>query len=94
MFHLSVVCLNYDGNIFDLCLLSALAALEDTVLPSLGEGDAKADEPGRLVEVPSGSQSAIFEGRRMALISRPFPVTFAQMPGGHWVLDPSGQEAL
>lgn len=88
----NVVCLNYDGNAFDLCLLAAIAALEDTLLPTLGEGAGKADEPGRLVAITSGSANAVFEGRRLALVSRPLPVTFAQLPGDHWVLDPTSQE--
>lgn len=87
-----VVCLNYDGNAFDLCLLAAIASLEDALLPTLGEGVGKADEPGRLVAIASGSANAVFEGRRLALVSRPLPVTFAQLPGDHWVLDPSSQE--
>jgi exosome complex component RRP43 len=90
--HVHVVCLNYDGNAFDLCLLAALAALEDTVLPSLGEGVGKADEPGRLVETASGATEKVFEGRALELLSRPLPVTFAQLPGKHWVVDPSAQE--
>lgn len=27
--HVHIICLNYDGNAFDLCLLAAIAALED-----------------------------------------------------------------
>jgi len=91
--HVHVVCLNFDGNAFDLCLLSALAALEDTLLPSLGDGESvKADEPGRLVAVSSDTVKPVFEGRQVKLLSRPLPVTFAQLPGDHWVLDPSAQE--
>ena len=29
MLHVHIICLNYDGNAFDLCLLAAIAALED-----------------------------------------------------------------
>lgn len=90
--HVNVVCLNYDGNAFDLCLLSALAALEDTSLPCLGDGAGKAEETGRLVELPAGSDKAVFEAKQLALRSRPLPVTFAQLPGENWVIDPSAQE--
>ena len=34
MLHLHIICLNYDGNAFDLCLLAAVAALEE-----LGAGE-------------------------------------------------------
>ena len=34
--HLHIVCLNYDGNAFDLCLLAAVAALEDLWRSLLG----------------------------------------------------------
>ncbi|CAE7238159.1 Exosc8, partial [Symbiodinium natans] len=33
--HLHIICLNYDGNAFDLCLLAAIAALEEF----MGGGD-------------------------------------------------------
>lgn len=94
--HVNVVCLNHDGNAFDLCLLAALAALEDTRLPALVEDPAPA--PGgvrRLVEAPVGISPLVFEARQVALASRPLPVTFAQLPGGLWVLDPcAAEEAL
>lgn len=94
--HVHVVCLNYDGNAFDLCMLAALAALEDTSLPALGEapaaGSASAAVQRRLVEVPAGAAGAVAEARQVALKSRPLPVTFAQLPGEVWVVDPSGGE--
>jgi len=96
--HVHVVCLNYDGNAFDLCVLAALAALEDTFLPALGEGSVAPSEgagPLRLVALPTGSPGAVSEARQLLLKSRPLPVTFARLPGDVWVLDPSaGEEAL
>lgn len=32
MLHVHIICLNYDGNAFDLCLLAAIAALEEFML--------------------------------------------------------------
>lgn len=90
--HVHVVCMNFDGNLFDLCLLAAVAALEDTLLPSLGEGVGKVEELGRLVALPPGSPNSVSEARQVALLSRPLPVTFAQLPEEHWVLDPSAAE--
>jgi len=87
MLHIHIVCLNYDGNAFDFCLLAALAALENLSFPSLGE-----QSPGRLMEVPPDSQGAVSEGRPLALKSRPLPATFAQLPGDVWVLDPTLSE--
>lgn len=87
MLHIHTVCLNYDGNAFDLCLLAAVAALEDLSLPSLGE-----EPSGRLMEVLPDSQGSVFEGKRLALKSRPLPATFAQLPGDVWVLDPTHSE--
>jgi len=94
--HVNVICLNYDGNAFDLCLLAALAALEDTKLPGLAEA-AGAEVLGsavRLVEAPPGAATSelVAEARRLTLISRPLPVTFAQLPGGQWVIDPCAAE--
>lgn len=91
-----VVCLNYDGNAFDLCILAALAALEDTALPALGD-DAAAPSglPPRLVALPEGTAGAVSEARRLVLKSRPLPATFAQLPGDVWVVDPTaGEESL
>lgn len=95
--HTHVVCLNFDGNAFDLCLLAALAALEDTRLPSLVEDPSVPQAFGvqrRLVEAAPGCTAAdvLFEGRRVKLNSRPLPATFAQLPGEHWVLDPCAAE--
>eukprot|EP00927_Polykrikos_kofoidii_P059622 TRINITY_DN54768_c0_g1_i1.p1 TRINITY_DN54768_c0_g1~~TRINITY_DN54768_c0_g1_i1.p1 ORF type:complete len:293 (-),score=54.89 TRINITY_DN54768_c0_g1_i1:164-1042(-) len=95
-----VVCLNFDGNAFDLCLLAALAALEDTALPAL-MNDATQDAGGvdapavqRLVEAPEGfdANSIVAAGRRIGLLSRPIPATFAQLPGECWVVDPCAAE--
>lgn len=91
--HVHVVCLNYDGNAFDLCLLAALAALEDTRLPALGEDPAEVGAQ-RLVELPAGTPGAVSDALRLALMSRPLPVTFAQLPGDIWVMDPTvGEES-
>lgn len=98
-----VVCLNYDGNAFDLCLLAALAALEDTSLPGLMEevglgraavSEAQDNQPRqRLVLAPPGQElDLVAEARRLKLKSRPLPVTFAQLPGQTWVVDPSASE--
>merc|ERR1711862_1017966 len=97
-----VVCLNYDGNAFDLCALAAIAALEDTLLPGLRSPSASSsvDAGGakpRLETVEPGQEAAgsVFEQRSVALKSRPMPVTFAQLPGDVWVMDPvSAEESL
>lgn len=34
----------------------------------------------------------LVEKKNVKLLSRPLPVTFAQLPGEHWVLDPSAVE--
>jgi len=89
--HLHVLCLNYDGNAFDLCLLAALAALEDVSLPALSEDRAS----GRLIEAATtseGREPIVAKAVRLALRSRPLPMTFAQMPGDIWVVDPSASE--
>jgi len=92
--HLHIVCLNYDGNAFDLCLLAAVAALEDTLLPALAEDDAPATDAfaARLVTVPLGAPEAVTEARHAVLLCRPVPVTFAQMPGKQFVVDPCAVE--
>lgn len=92
--HLQVVCLNHDGNAFDLCLLAALAALEDTVLPALAEDPLPiSGMPVRFVEAAVGSAGAIVcQGRSVKLVCRPLPVTFTKLPGEHWALDPSAEE--
>jgi len=91
--HVNVLCLNFDGNAFDLCLLAALAALEDTALPALAPDPCSAvPEPLRLVEASPGAADAVFEARRLLLLSRPLPATFARLPGKQWVLDPCAAE--
>lgn len=92
--HVSVVCVSYDGNAFDLCLLAALAALEDTSLPALALAGGPQPEgvPGRLCEAAPGSQEVVSAARRVRLKARPLPVTFARLPGDAWVLDPSAAE--
>jgi exosome complex component RRP43 len=88
--NLHVVCLNYDGNAFDMCLLAALAALEDLVLPALMEESSLSTN---LMVSPCGSANAVFEEKRLELKSRPLPVTFAQVPSDAWVVDPTcGEE--
>jgi len=88
--HVHVICLAFDGNAFDLCLLAALAALEDTALPALCEGAAS--EAELLVEAPPGTPAPVAEARRPALASRPLPTTFARLPGERWVVDPCAKE--
>merc|ERR1712226_1773368 len=85
------VCLNYDGNAFDLCLLAALTALEGTLLPALLD-EGLADDGGRLVAVPAGVPDVVVEERRITFRSRPLPVTFAQLPGQKWAVDPCASE--
>jgi len=85
-----VVCLNYDGNAFDLCLLTALAALEDVCLPALVEDPA--EPTTRLVTAPPETPDVVSEARRLSLKSRPLPVSFAQLPGERWVVDPAAFE--
>lgn len=91
---LEIVCLNFDGNLVDACLLAAVAALEDTRLPalaksSIGSGD---DVTSRMVVVAAGSPGVVFPEAQVALSSRPFSVTFARLPGNVWAVDPSGDE--
>lgn len=86
-----VVCLNFDGNAFDLCLLASLAALENTSLPGLVEPDPSS---GLLQEAaPDAPEtSLVTNARKLRLTSRPLPVTLARLPGGNWVLDPCAAE--
>lgn len=89
----NIACLSHDGNAFDLSLLTAVAALEDTQLPSLVlESAAIGDLPRRLMEAPVAASPLMFEEHRILLRSRPLPVTFAQLPGEHWVVDPCASE--
>mmetsp|Transcript_46082 Transcript_46082/g.133541 ORF Transcript_46082/g.133541 Transcript_46082/m.133541 type:complete len:298 (-) Transcript_46082:7-900(-) len=93
--HTHVICLAFDGNAFDLCLLAALAALEDTALPALCEGAAAEGgvaAPRQLVLAPPGTAKPLAEALRPKLLSRPLPTTFARLPGHRWVLDPCAQE--
>lgn len=90
--HATVICISYDGNLFDLCTMAVLSALEDTQLPALAEESSKADVSSRLVVVPPGVAGTLVEKKHVKLLSRPLPVTFAQLPGEHWVLDPSAVE--
>lgn len=93
--YVDVICLNYDGNAFDLSVLAALGALQDTLLPALAD-EGLADEGGRMVVVPAGTPDAIAEERRVQLLSRPMPVTFAQLGGNgvpsRWAVDPTSFE--
>eukprot|EP00811_Abedinium_folium_P003897 NODE_13585_length_1158_cov_1.906887.p1 GENE.NODE_13585_length_1158_cov_1.906887~~NODE_13585_length_1158_cov_1.906887.p1 ORF type:complete len:326 (+),score=110.09 NODE_13585_length_1158_cov_1.906887:135-980(+) len=89
--HLTVICLNYDGNAFDLCLLAALAALTNTQLPTLLDVSMP-DAPRPLREVPDGTAGAVFPGCRIALLSLPMPASFVQLSRDFWVLDPSAAE--
>lgn len=89
--HVHIVCVNYDGNAFDLSLLSALAALEDTRLPALGEGPM-AGGLSRLVEVAGDHAQRVADARRLKLLSRPLPASFTLLAGQHWVLDPCTSE--
>lgn len=89
--HIDIVCLNYDGNAFDFCLLAALAALEDLSLPALAE-EAGRLSSGRLAAVPANSPGLVSDVTRLKLKCRPLPVTFAQLPGDVWVLDPTASE--
>lgn len=87
-----IVCLNYDGNAFDLCLLAALAALEDLILPALVE-ESSLNLGSRIFLAPPGSSSgALSEEKRLELKSRPLPVTFAQVLGNTWIVDPTANE--
>lgn len=91
---LDIVCLNFDGNMLDCCLLAAVAALEDTRLPALapanvGSGD---DVTTRMVMVAAGSPGVVFNEAQVSLGSRPYSITFARLPGNLWAVDPSGDE--
>jgi len=90
--HVHIVCLNYDGNAFDLCLLAAIAALEDAELPALVKGTLGPEAGERLAIAPANAEDVVSEARRLVLLARPLPVTFARMPGGQWVLDPCAVE--
>jgi len=86
-----IVCLNFDGNAFDLCLISALAALNNVTLPSLLE---EKDATGRcqLVAVPDTRAGIVSEARKIALSSKPIPVTVTRLPENVWVVDPTVAE--
>lgn len=91
--HVHVVCLAFDGNAFDLCLLSALAALEDTELPALCKVPVADGAPVHFAQAPEGCSRPDVEAQRPQLLSRPLPTTFARLPGADaWVLDPCAQE--
>lgn len=101
--YVDVVVLNFDGNAFDLSLLAALAALEDTSLPALmvekpadlaAAAVAEARAQPRLCVAPSDAPESVVvaEARGLKLLSRPLPVTFAQLPGERWVVDPCAAE--
>jgi len=90
--HVHIVCLNYDGNAFDLSMLGAVAALEDTMLPALvADSAAGLEQAARLIEAPVGASALVAEARHLHLLSRPLPTTFAHLEG-HWVLDPCAAE--
>ena len=91
--HVHIICLNYDGNAFDLCLLAAIAALEDAEMPALVKiPGPDGPEAERLAIAPPNSPDVVAEARKLLLLQRPLPVTFARMPGGQWVLDPCAVE--
>lgn len=91
--HIHVICLNFDGNAFDLSLLAAVAALEDTILPALAMDQSPgSNDSRRLVEAPVDAVNVVSESRRVLLASRPLPMTFAQLAGQQWVLDPCAAE--
>jgi len=91
--HVHIVCLNYDGNAFDLSMLGAVAALEDTELPALVTDSANGldEQAARLIEAPPGVSGLVAEARHVQFLSRPLPTTFAQLEG-HWILDPCAAE--
>mmetsp|Transcript_56467 Transcript_56467/g.104555 ORF Transcript_56467/g.104555 Transcript_56467/m.104555 type:complete len:290 (+) Transcript_56467:70-939(+) len=87
-----VVCLNYDGNPFDVCLLAAVAALQNASLPTLV---TKESLGAKLLavegEIPPDCQVAT-AARKISVQSRPAPTTFSQMHDSTWVLDPTAEE--
>lgn len=86
--YVDILCLNFDGNAFDLCLLTAVAALEDTVLPAL-TFDVAAE---RYQAAGSAETDLAAAARSLVLLVRPLPVTFAQLLSEKWVVDPSAEE--
>lgn len=98
--YVHVLCLEYDGNPLDFALLASVAALENTRLPAVVwdktakwwrhscEQRSSADGPAP----DNGGRGLFFPGRQVFLKNRPTSVTFAQIMGQWWVVDPSREE--
>jgi len=84
-----VVCMAYDGSSIDLALAAAVAALEDTKLPSLDWDSTK--NWYRRQRVPNPS-TAVYEGRNFAFLNRPMSLTFVNILDMAWIADPSREE--
>jgi len=90
-----IVCLNFDGNAFDACMLAALAALEDTQLPTLVPGHSVPEAQGAthlVMAAMETSSSAVTRRRRLTLRSRPLPASFVRLHTGEWAADPCSAE--
>lgn len=80
-----IYCLNYDGNIFDTCLIGLVAALQDVRLPT-----AAYTEDSQL-----GIPSVRVTSKRdipLTLKYTPVPLSFIVFDGGYIVADPTAEE--
>ncbi|PHJ14726.1 3 exoribonuclease family domain 1 protein [Cystoisospora suis] len=98
--YIHVVCLEYDGNPLDSALLASVVALENTRLPSVvWDHNAKwwrqACEQSCLGEVAASQREGrrlFCPGRQIRLSNRPMNITFTQIMGEWWVVDPTREE--
>lgn len=100
--YVNVVCLEFDGNPLDWALCAAVAALEDTRLPSVrwcttGKwwrvcSDAEAKGLLESAATHSSSADLVSVGRDVIIQHRPVCVTIAKLLDTYWVTDPSMQE--
>lgn len=86
---ISIVILNHDGNIEDVALLSAVAALADTALPRTIIDDAG---DGTVRIVSSGNEENASEnGTKLQIHNIPVPLTIGVFDG-KLLVDPCGME--
>ncbi|PVU86555.1 hypothetical protein BB559_006477 [Furculomyces boomerangus] len=76
-----IVCLNYDGNIFDASIIALMLALKNVVLPKV------------CFDETSGSVNRVKgEGSKVTLTTELFPSTFCLVEGSYLLTDPSMDE--
>ncbi|CAI2171870.1 12491_t:CDS:2 [Funneliformis geosporum] len=74
-----IVCVNYDGNIFDACVMALISALADVKLPKAvyEDGLVKATEEKIIA---------------LSFIRTPYSISFAMFDGKHLLADPNEME--